>query len=186
MNYELITEKDAYERYDNMLNECYVEIEIGHSRFDPADVLKELDPVAYNVGFSDYTNSLLEDGVYVEGCTDDDTPRELREPDLEICTNYEWWRVFGPLDGVTDDDDLIDEFIDEYWDALVDEGFCVLSPVSQRVTCHGWNGANTLRHKLNGVGSFYDLTDDDIDTIYEVCDRVLNNFIERHGFEEAE
>lgn len=35
------------ERLDDMLNECYPEVEICGITFSPADILAECDPVAY-------------------------------------------------------------------------------------------------------------------------------------------
>ena len=42
------------ELYDEFLNEVYPEVTIGYSTFQASDILKALDPIAYNVGFSDY------------------------------------------------------------------------------------------------------------------------------------
>jgi len=39
--------------YDDMLDDVYDEVEIGDSRFQPSEILKELDPIGYSVGFSD-------------------------------------------------------------------------------------------------------------------------------------
>lgn len=67
--YELMTEEEASDRYDEMLDEgewCCV----GNFQFAPSRVLKELDPIAYNCGFSDFTDSLYRDGILVEGYTD--------------------------------------------------------------------------------------------------------------------
>lgn len=67
--YELIDEDEATDRYDEMLNEgdwCRV----GTMEFAPSRVLLALDPVAYNCGFSDYTDSLIYDKILVEGYTD--------------------------------------------------------------------------------------------------------------------
>ena len=67
--YELIDEDEATDRYDEMLNEgdwCRV----GTMEFAPSRVLLALDPIAYNCGFSDYTDSLIYDKILVEGYTD--------------------------------------------------------------------------------------------------------------------
>ena len=67
--YELITEDEASDRYDEMLDEdewC----KVGSMEFAPSRVLRALDPCAYNCGFSDYTDSLIYDKILVEGYTD--------------------------------------------------------------------------------------------------------------------
>ena len=50
------SEKELYseEDYDNMLDECYPDIKIGYISFSASRILSELDPIAYNCGFSDY------------------------------------------------------------------------------------------------------------------------------------
>ena len=67
--YEVITEDEASDRYDEMLDEdewC----KVGSMEFAPSRVLKRLDPIAYNCGFSDYTDTLYYDKILVEGYTD--------------------------------------------------------------------------------------------------------------------
>jgi hypothetical protein len=64
--FEIISESDAEEMYDEMLNEmdwCSV----GTMEFAPSRVLQALDPVAYNCGFSDFCDSLAENHQLVEG-----------------------------------------------------------------------------------------------------------------------
>lgn len=51
---ELEVEKYTEEDYDEMLNELYGPINIGCLTFDPSEILSNLDPIAYNCGFSDY------------------------------------------------------------------------------------------------------------------------------------
>ena len=62
---------DMHERYDEWLNDLYGEINIGHSVFEPAEILKELEPITYNVGFSDYLSFASEDGDIISM---DDSP----------------------------------------------------------------------------------------------------------------
>lgn len=51
--------EDKYdENYDEWLDEIYGEIMIGNISFLPSRILKELDPIAYRCGFSDYIDSL--------------------------------------------------------------------------------------------------------------------------------
>ena len=39
---------------------------IGHSTFSPSEILKELDPIAYRVGFSDFVDFSTQDGNIME------------------------------------------------------------------------------------------------------------------------
>lgn len=52
---DLHTEEQAHDMYDNMLDGVYPTVTIGSLTWDPSRVLKELDPIAYRCGFSDYT-----------------------------------------------------------------------------------------------------------------------------------
>ena len=56
--------------YDEMLDECYDEFKIGEMTFYPSDILKSCDPVAYRCGFSDYTDSELEERGTEIVCSD--------------------------------------------------------------------------------------------------------------------
>ena len=53
-----VTEREAYNQYDEMLDGVS-EVKIGNLTYNPSRVLKELDPIAYNCGFSDFLD--LED-----------------------------------------------------------------------------------------------------------------------------
>ena len=56
-NFEI--DGDKYDdKYDEWLDEIYGEIMIGNISFLPSRILKELDPIAYRCGFSDYIDSL--------------------------------------------------------------------------------------------------------------------------------
>lgn len=64
--YTNITDEQALEMYDEMLNEQGV-IKIGNLTFYPSEILKQLDTIAYNVGFSEFVDYLYQDGYKVEG-----------------------------------------------------------------------------------------------------------------------
>ena len=64
---ETISESEAYERYDNMLDDCYPLAQVCGFEYSASYALKELDPIAYRVEFSDYISSLEEDNIQVEG-----------------------------------------------------------------------------------------------------------------------
>lgn len=68
---EGITEEEAFEAYDDMLDGLYDEV-FG---ILPSTILKECDPIAYRVGFNDFEDSQLEDGSWV----DEDPNEDLAE-----------------------------------------------------------------------------------------------------------
>lgn len=79
---------------------------------------------------------------------------------IEVCTNVEWWRVFGPLGD--SDDDAIEAAINDVFSALDDAGFESVHAGGQRMSCNGWNGANTFRRKSCwGIGTFETMTDEE-------------------------
>lgn len=67
--YELISEDEAERQYNDCID-FENEISIFGMSYLASRVLKEIDPIAYNCGFSDFTDSLSRDGVLVEGYTD--------------------------------------------------------------------------------------------------------------------
>ena len=64
---EMLAEYEAYEMYDEMLDQCYEPYNMSGMIYMPSDILKECDPIAYRVGFSDYADTLAQDGTPVEG-----------------------------------------------------------------------------------------------------------------------
>lgn len=52
-----------WDAYDDSLNEMG-DIEIGCLSYSPSEVLKAVDPIAYNCGYDDYTDSMMSDFVY--------------------------------------------------------------------------------------------------------------------------
>jgi hypothetical protein len=64
--FEEISEREAEDRYDEMLDSEGM-CNAGGIEFYPSTVLKQCDPIAYNCGFSDFTDYLLDDHILVEG-----------------------------------------------------------------------------------------------------------------------
>ena len=64
-----ISEHEAYEMYDEMLDD-HEGVKIGGVIREYSHVLRKVDPIMYRVGFSDYVSHLEEDHVYVEGYTE--------------------------------------------------------------------------------------------------------------------
>lgn len=61
-----LTEEQAYEMFDEMLNEVYGGQTVAGIEIDPAEALKRIDPIAYRVSFHDYVDS-ISDEYEVEG-----------------------------------------------------------------------------------------------------------------------
>lgn len=60
---ETISERESYERFDDFLNELYATVTVCGYDYDPARVLKEIDPVAYR---EEYNNWLDSEGLELE------------------------------------------------------------------------------------------------------------------------
>ena len=52
---------DGDEMFQEMLDECYEDITIGCCTFSPSQILKELDPTAFDIGVSENLDNLTED-----------------------------------------------------------------------------------------------------------------------------
>lgn len=57
-----ISESEAYESYDEMIDDVYGE----HMGLLSSEIIKSTDPIAYRVGFHDYVDSQITDGVWHE------------------------------------------------------------------------------------------------------------------------
>ena len=66
---EKITEGELIEMYEQSLDETKEE---WIKKYHGGEILKEVDPIAYRVGLSDYESSLAEDGIVVRGGGYDD------------------------------------------------------------------------------------------------------------------
>ncbi len=60
---ENCTAVDAEDEFEEMLNECYESVKVGCCEWDAGYVMKELDPVAFRCGVSEY---LADDEQFVE------------------------------------------------------------------------------------------------------------------------
>jgi hypothetical protein len=78
-NIELITEAKATALFDELLDDSQEAISIGFGTFYPSDILRQLDPIAYRLGLNEYIDSLFDDGIFVEGYTEEDYQNRLAE-----------------------------------------------------------------------------------------------------------
>ena len=52
--------------FEELLDECYPEVKVGCCTFSPSQVMKELDPVCFEIGVTENLDSLVEDGQLYE------------------------------------------------------------------------------------------------------------------------
>lgn len=52
---------DYYEEYDDMLDDCYNDFEVGSMSYSPSKTFKAVDEIAYNVGYDDYVDGKIGD-----------------------------------------------------------------------------------------------------------------------------
>ena len=57
---------DGEELFEELLDECYPEIQIGCCTFSPSEVMKELDPTCFNIGAQENLDGLAADGQLYE------------------------------------------------------------------------------------------------------------------------
>jgi hypothetical protein len=76
---QLLSEREAEQSFEEMLDECHDTLKIGYLEFSPSEVLRRLDPVAYREEFILYCDNLAEDGIYVEDYTDDQMEEDEEE-----------------------------------------------------------------------------------------------------------
>lgn len=54
---EGLTDYELHQRYDEFLDEVYGNVTVAGLEYQTSRTLKEIDPVAYRVGFGDWTDS---------------------------------------------------------------------------------------------------------------------------------
>jgi len=54
----LYTETELEQQFDEMLDECYPVVKIGYMEFYPSQILKNCDPIAYQISVSEYEDGL--------------------------------------------------------------------------------------------------------------------------------
>jgi len=56
-----MSDDDLKEQYDELLDEIYGEVKLGNLTFSPSRIIRELDPIAYRTGLSEYEDSLRDE-----------------------------------------------------------------------------------------------------------------------------
>lgn len=51
------SEYEAHKQYDEWLDEVYTPYNIGYLEWSASQVMKEMDPIAYQTGFNDWCDS---------------------------------------------------------------------------------------------------------------------------------
>lgn len=52
--YKIMSEREALELYDDMLDECFGDVEIGGLKYQHSKAFKDVDEIAYRCGFNDW------------------------------------------------------------------------------------------------------------------------------------
>lgn len=90
-----LTEADTEKLYEDMLTDCYGDIDVCGYTMDAGLVLRKCDPIAFNCGESDYIDSLLGDtlrevdGLYYDKAEVDAIENELEQSEQVEIENEE-------------------------------------------------------------------------------------------------
>jgi hypothetical protein len=77
VNYTVINEDEAGQMFDEYLDDSTEPVKLGFGTFYASDILKKCDPVAYDLGLSEFYDHLAENAdIYVLGFTDDLKPTD--------------------------------------------------------------------------------------------------------------
>ena len=63
---EGMTDYELHVMFDEWLDDVYGNAEIAGYEYQTSRVLKQVDPIAYRVGFSDWISFQIEDGMLIE------------------------------------------------------------------------------------------------------------------------
>ena len=61
-----LSDRDLHTLYDEYLDDTYPDLEIAGIGYTTSRALAEIDPTAYNVGFSDWLDREVSDGAIIE------------------------------------------------------------------------------------------------------------------------
>lgn len=63
---EPVSEQAISDMHDEMLNEIYPEVSVGIYRWEPARVLRVMDPIAYQISVIEFVDQMVEQGAFIE------------------------------------------------------------------------------------------------------------------------
>ena len=58
----MVSDWEIEEQYKDMLDDCFGTVNVAGHEYETSRLLKEVDPIAYQVGLNDYEASLEEEG----------------------------------------------------------------------------------------------------------------------------
>ena len=115
---QYITETIDDNVYDDMLDECYGEVNIGGFKYATSIALKETDPTAYRCGKNDYYDNLSSDiSSEVDRLTDYGTDNFYGF----VVESYDDWAIQENLDEIEDELDGMDKDDDDYKNLLAEK-----------------------------------------------------------------
>jgi hypothetical protein len=77
MKYTVITEYEAEQMFDEYLDDSTEPVKLGFGTFYASKILKNCDPIAYDLGLSEFYDHLAGNAdIYVLGYTDDLKPTD--------------------------------------------------------------------------------------------------------------
>jgi hypothetical protein len=80
MKYTIIYEGDVEQMFDEYLDDSGELVHVAGLSFYPSKILKECDPIAYDLYLSDFIDHIAENsGIYVFGINDDQKPTDEDE-----------------------------------------------------------------------------------------------------------
>jgi len=81
----LLNDEQLETMFDEMLDECHPEYELGYFTFSPSDILKSCDPIGYRQEYLNWLDSMIQDEILYEHAdgTIHDEPEEEEEEEEE-------------------------------------------------------------------------------------------------------
>lgn len=70
---EGVSDYELHERYDDMLDDVYGEVSIAGYEYSTSNALKNVDPIAYRVGFADWLDSEIGETLTETQPTDEES-----------------------------------------------------------------------------------------------------------------
>lgn len=151
------------------LEGCYDKIAFQDGRKEAAyqayiDLCSTANCIYSKLGFGD-VGDLVDNGCNAEVFELVGVEQDIQ---IEVCTNKEWLKCYGPFDFDTDDE--CDEWFDETVRKLEDAGYDAIPAQGGRDTCSGWHGCKLFTHKSHGLGTFAKIS---VETWGKIVDSII-------------